>query len=91
MNFRQYLMPDGRTKDISIDRPEEIEEMAGLVVHRGGRFEIEMLSVNRDGGDEISVTCVHEDMDIAIELCLNGPEVPEAVDKVVRAAYEATA
>jgi hypothetical protein len=88
--FTQYLLPNGRTRVIHIDRPPEIETLALEVMERGGRFECEILTT-----DEVSVTCVGEvdgeEQDVAIEVCFNGPEVPNAVDRVIRAAHAALA
>jgi hypothetical protein len=36
---------------------------------------------------EVSLACETEEEDIAIEICPNGPEVPGAVDRMIRAAH----
>ena len=89
--FTQYLMPDGRAKDETIDRPAEIEIMAHKIIKAGYRFEIEMLSDFKT----ISMECIHPKTErvLAGELCHNGPTdgkkcgVPESVDKMVRDAF----
>ena len=86
--FTQYMMPDGRRVPVTIERPAEVAALAQQFIDAGGRFECEMLSTG-----EISLTAVGEidgeEQDIAIELCGNGPDVPLAVDRLVRAALTA--
>jgi hypothetical protein len=81
--FTQYLRPDGRKVDEGIDMPAEIEALAQRFLRAGGRYEAEVL---REG--TVSFTAVYrvneEPQDIAIELCPNGPDVPYAVEMLVR-------
>lgn len=85
--FTQFLMPDGRTRGVTIDRPAEIEAQAQKIIAAGHRFEIEMLTTG-----EVSMEIVRDitdpdiDDSIAMEICPNGPEVPTCVDKMI---YEA--
>jgi hypothetical protein len=83
--FRQYLRPDARRREVKIDMPQEVELLAQEFIDGGGRFECEEL---RTG--EASLTAVHdvegEPADIAIEVVPNGPEVPPAVERLVRRA-----
>jgi hypothetical protein len=88
--FIQYLRPDGRREPASIERPPEIEALANAVRIAGGRFEIEVL---RTGAVSMEVVADNpedpdEPLSVAHELCGNGPEVPPAVDRLVRQAYE---
>jgi hypothetical protein len=86
--FTQYLMPDGRTKSVKIDRPENIGLKAQKLVEAGCYFEIEML---RTG--EISMSVEREPVDddddgvLAMEVCANGPDVPICVDKMITTAF----
>ena len=88
--FTQYLMPDGRTKPVMIDRPEDIGLKAQKLAEAGCRFEIEML---RTGEISMSVERepVNDDDDgvLAMEVCANGPDVPVRVDKMITAALAA--
>lgn len=84
--FTQYLLPDGRTRQETIDRPADIEEMARKVMAVGGRFEAEILrtghvsfEVVKDNGGETET--------VAIKICDNGPNVLAAVDKLVTDAH----
>lgn len=84
--FTQYLRPDGRKTPVEIDRPPEIEEMAQKFIADGGYFECEE---TRTG--HASLTAGHpayEQGDLAIEVVLNGPDVPDAVDRLVRKAHQ---
>jgi hypothetical protein len=85
--FTHYLRPDGRRRDVWIDRPPEIEALAEEFLAAGGRYECEQLSTG-----QTSLTAVYEvdgeDQDIVIELCPNGPELLGKVDEVVRRSIE---
>lgn len=80
--FTQYLMPDGRQKEISIERPPLIESLARQAIEAGAVFETEVLSTG-----EVSLTMRHcddeEHTTLCIEVCSNGPSVLDAVDKLV--------
>jgi hypothetical protein len=84
ISFTQYLRPDGRRRDVEVDRSSEIEAAAAAerFVAAGGRYECEVLTTGH-----ASLTAVHavdgEDRDIAIVLC-DQPSVPERVDELVR-------
>ena len=80
--FTQFLLPDGRQKAVTIDRPREVAERVQFMIKMGCRFEIEMLSTG-----EISLAVEHGDDTYAIEIVPNGPEVPLAVDRIVRDGY----
>jgi hypothetical protein len=82
ISFTQYLRPDGRRRDVEVDRSPEVEAAAERFVAAGGRYECEVLTTGH-----ASLTAVHgvdgEDRDIAIVLC-DQPSVPERVDELVR-------
>ena len=82
--FTQFLRPDGRTRQVFIERPPDIVTKALMVVESGGRFEIEVLSTG-----EISMTVEHSGDygPIALYICPNGPDVPSTVDSLVHKAY----
>ena len=79
IKFTQYLLPDGRTKEVFIDVEDEIGEKAEKFIEDGGKFEIEMLTTG-----DISMTAVWRDEDISIEVVKNGPEVISAVDNLIK-------
>ena len=77
--FTQFMRPDGRPVDVSIDRPEEIARKAKAIIDAGYRFECEVLT---DGS--ISLTITDDEMDHDIELVPNGTDVPLAVDRLIQ-------
>jgi len=76
--FTQYLRPNGRTREVSIERPAEIYKKAMEIINAGYRFEVEELTTG-----QISMTISKDDEDCDIELVSNGPEVPVAVDRMI--------
>lgn len=88
--FTQYLMPDGRKSAVVIDRPEEVEDMARQCVDAGVVFEAEMLSdYNSISFEAVLPVGKGDPLVLSAELVLNGPEVLGAVDRLVKAAYQA--
>lgn len=83
--FTQYLMPNGRRAEESIDRPADVEEKARAVIDAGYFFEMELLSDYRT----VSFTVADREagVDLEIELVKNGPEVPAGVDRLVERAF----
>lgn len=79
--FTQFLMPDGRQTQVTINRPDAIATLARGLIDQGCRFEIEMLQTG-----EISMECLRGKRILASELCPNGPPVPLAVDKMIQEA-----
>lgn len=88
--FIQYLRPNGRRTFVSIERPDEVEALARTFIDKGGRFECEELTTGHASLTAVFSLENGED-DVAIEVVLNGPAVPEAVDRLVRKAVSAIA
>lgn len=84
ITFTQYLMPDGRTKQVMIDRPDDIAKQAQALVTSGLSLEIELLST-----DIVSLAVEDHENDetVAIELVENGPGVLDAVDRLIVGAF----
>lgn len=80
--FTQHLRPDGRKCETGIERPADVEALAERFIAAGGWFEAEVLM---DGHVRLTACAVVDDepQDIDIELVPNGPEVPEAVDRLI--------
>lgn len=85
VRFIQFLRPNGRKEDITIERPEEIAALADRIWASGYTLETEVLS------DEVTVnmTVSDEDDDLARVLVRNGPGVPTAVDSLIVTFAEA--
>ena len=83
--FTQYMRPSGAKKSNSIERPDDIADMADALVKIGMTFSIEVLSTG-----VIAMYCEDPcDEDTSyMRLCDNGPEVLEAVDELIREAYQ---
>lgn len=78
--FTQYLRPNGRRVEVDIDRPEEIERKAQQIIAAGYVFECEHLST---GHASLTIADPEKEEDVAIEVVMNGPDVPAAVDRLV--------
>lgn len=86
--FTQYVLPHGRKRAESIERPPEIETLAHKFINGGGWYECEVLTT----GHVSFTACLNTDedgpQDIEIVISKNGPEVLDAVDKLVRASVK---
>lgn len=80
--FTQFLRPDGRRREIFIERPDEICEKAMDIIKAGYRLEIEELKTGH-----INMTISDDEDDYEREIVNNGPGVPLAVDKMVNRFY----
>lgn len=80
VKFTQFILPHGRTREITISLAPEVETKADKLLQRGYNFEIEILSTG-----QISATINHSslDYDAAITVCNNNAEVPLAISKML--------
>lgn len=79
--FRVYTLPNGRQSDESFPADcKATYDMAQDVINAGYRFEGEVL---RTGQVSLTVHDIEEEMDVAIEICANGPAVRDAIRKLV--------
>ena len=85
--FTQFLMPDGRKQYATIERSEAIGELAKLIIAFGCAFEIELLSTG-DVSMEVVTATPDLDAPLANYICPNGPQVPEKIDELVKAAAQ---
>lgn len=88
--FTQYLRPDGRQKDVSIDINYAAGNKAKELIDAGAKFEAEVL---RTG--VVSFECINYNVDeddlmfcLSNRLVPNGPRVKEVVMELVNEAYE---
>ncbi len=77
--FTQYLRPDGRRHRVTIQLDVVTEDKARKIIERGLTFETEVLA---NGLVSFTITD-EEEGDLAIEISPNGPNVPEAIKKLV--------
>lgn len=82
--FTQFMMPDGRRADVTIQRQPEIELMAHRIIAAGYTFEIEMLSDYAT----VSVEIINnKERVIGSDICPNGPPVPIMIDRLIQNAF----
>lgn len=86
MKFTQFLFPNGRKEQVTIERPADIEDKASQLEGMGFKFEIE----NKNG--TIWMSCVNHGeggTETAFDKwCDNGPDVPLCVDELVTNAFK---
>jgi uncharacterized protein (DUF849 family) len=83
LRFTQFLFPNGERKSVMTEVPADIERMAEEVVAAGFRFEIECHPETQ----LIHMDCCDDDEVLTAHVCLNGPEVPSHVRKLVTEAH----
>jgi hypothetical protein len=84
MQFTQFMFPDGCRKPVIIDMPDEIERLAADISASGYRFEIECFPDTQ----LVHMDCCNEDAPLWSEVVKNGPEVPVAVERLVRRSFD---
>lgn len=80
--FTQYLRPDGRKVEVSIDMTDEVAEKAAHLQLAGYRLECEILS-----NGICSFTISDGEEDLLVNLCPNGGAVVKAVYQLVTDGY----
>lgn len=77
----QYMMPNGRAKDVTTELPDEARDDYNAMTGAGCRLEAEVLVT-----DEVSVTIFDpdEEVDVDIEVVPNGPGVQQALLKMLK-------
>ena len=85
IDFIQYLRPDGRTRIVWIDRPDHIAAMATSLKRQGLRLECEVLRT-----EECRFIISDGEMDLDEDICPNGEDVPDTVDRLIERVYNLT-
>ena len=78
IEFTQYMLPDGRRKQITMDVPDEIQTKYDDLRENGYHFDAEILTTGI-----VSFTCERGDELLGIELSENGPNVVMAVRDLI--------
>lgn len=86
VEFTEYVLPNGRRRQVFIDCPDYVAAAAEELHRRGYRFECETLTTGH-----VSLTIVgptgpvdeDDEGDVAIEVVPNGPSVLDAVDRLI--------
>ncbi len=79
--FTQFLMPDGRQKKVEIDVPDDVREQYDAIHAAGCRLTTEMLMT---GQIAIYISDLQAEDDFFCTVIPNGPEVPKAIEKMIR-------
>jgi len=80
--FTQYLRPNGRRREITVEMPDHVVLKAQKLLDLGCHFDAEVLTTG-----VISFTCEKGDDVLSIRLCENGPPVQIAVADLVDDAF----
>ncbi len=76
----QFLLPDGRKKPVECDVPDDLAPQLDAMKNAGAELEAEVLR-----GGTVSLTVVHEEHgDFDGEVTPNGPDVPKALERLIR-------
>ncbi len=81
VQFTQYLRPDGRTKLITLSVADDLFANVEAIKNIGARLECEVLM---NGIVSLTICDPDEGDDFDIRLTANGPDVPKAVDDLIR-------
>lgn len=81
------VYPNGTNRISEVERPEEIERLAALFLEREGRY---LLKIEDNGRVHLAAAVMEngEPFEAALVECDNGPELFDAVDKLVRTSVE---
>lgn len=78
--FTQFLLPDGRQKEIEISLDPDVEAKAQDIIAAGYKFEIEIL---RTGIISATIADPIQEEDVAHALMRNGIQVPPGITKMI--------
>jgi hypothetical protein len=85
--FTQFLRPSGERRQTFIDMPREVALLAKRFLEEGGRYTSEMI---RPGEVNLCAefTIDDERRDIVSLIAQNGPDIVDAVEKLIRESYK---
>lgn len=78
IRFTEYVLPRGEKRDMHVKRPFAITQKAKHILGLGYKFEAEILTTG-----QVSLTIAGKNTDVGIVICRNGPEVLDAVDRLI--------
>lgn len=86
--FTQFLLPDGRKREMTIEVVPEVAEMASNLIADGYKFEIEILT-NGMVSASVEKPESHEDdpQTLAMKIMPNGPGMQEAIEEMTAEGY----
>ena len=80
IEFTQYILPNGRKKQLFIHATKEYVEKSKAIIEDGNRFEIEVL---RNGTVSMTIFNMELEEDINIELCFNETDFQTHLHKLI--------
>jgi hypothetical protein len=80
IEFTQYILPNGRKKQLFIHATKEYVEKSKAIIEEGNRFEIEVL---RTGAVSMTIFNMELEEDINIELCFNETDFQTHLHKLI--------
>ena len=80
--FTQYMLPNGARRSATFECNEETYAQSKRLLEDGYYFDAEILSTGM-----VSLTCEEEDRLVNIEVVANGPDVVQAVERLVAESY----
>lgn len=92
VQFTQFMRPRGRREAVWIDLEldDDFQHLVNDLAARGVKFEIEELQTGHVSMEAVGPEDEHGDPIVyAHEICANGPDVPDRVEKLVREAHKA--
>lgn len=84
VRFTQYLLPEGKTKTIYIQRPDNISDMANVLLLHEIALDAEVLST---GEVSLSAHDPKTDKTLAIEIVPNNQDIGNVVDRLISQAF----
>jgi len=82
--FTQHLRPDGRKRPLTVDAPTELEAEVKKLLEAGVTFSAEVLRT--EYAYNIALYIEKGADLLAMELCPNGPEILEALKRLITRA-----
>jgi hypothetical protein len=93
--FTQYMLPDGHKVERYLERPDDIVDQANQLDKVGVVLEMEMLrdmatvSLTAEMLPDSAYNNGPNEEVLAMEVVPNGPEIVDAVDRLITTAYNA--
>ena len=84
VNFTQYLRPDGRPRSVRCEVADDLADDLNTIFNNSCWLTCEELSTG-----EAVFYITNADGDLHLQIVPNGPEVPAAVDRLIRGAKKA--
>lgn len=80
VKFTQYLRPNGRKRDIYTEVTDELGPQIDQIIVNGFNFTAEVVAETM-----VVLTISDDRADYEMHVCQNGTEVPETIERMIRA------